>query len=302
MGQAGASGDGVPSFADTATLRWMGDISPYAVLLVDGDGAIRQANAKAGTLFGYGAEEMVGLSIETLVPEGDRQRHGELRETYLAAPRERPMGAGRELQALHRSGEVIPVEIALVPVDVAGTRMVMVSAIDLSVRKALEAQLHHQANHDPLTGLVNRYHFEELLAREIERGQRYGGGFALIMLDIDHFKAVNDTYGHLEGDKVLRRFAEELTGKIRAADTLARWGGEEFMLLLPGTDIAGARALAEAIRVAVNGCRMPVPGQVTVSLGVTGYRNGESVWGLLKRVDEALYAAKLAGRDQVVVL
>lgn len=289
------------SFPDTALLSWMADISPYAVLLVDGEGVIQQANAKACTLFGYTPEEMDGLAIEALVPKGARAHHCELRQAFAAAPRERPMGAGRELQGLHRSGELIPLEIALVPVEVAGAGMVMVSAIDLSVRKALEAQLHHQATHDPLTGLVNRYHFEELLEHEMERSRRYEGRFALIMCDIDHFKAVNDTYGHPEGDKVLRHFAETLSGKIRAADTLVRWGGEEFMLLLPGTDVSGARALAEAVRLAANRCQMPGPGQVTISLGVTEYRPGESAWALLKRVDEALYAAKLAGRNRVVV-
>jgi diguanylate cyclase (GGDEF)-like protein len=175
------------------------------------------------------------------------------------------------------------------------------AGIDISNQKALEARLRYQANHDSLTGLVNRNHFEELLRQEVARAKRFGTTFSMVLMDIDHFKRVNDHFGHLTGDQVLRSFAESQQARTRASDILARWGGEEFVLLLPETDLAGGASLAEAVRARVAETPMPGPGRITVSLSVTAHRDGESVHELLKRLDEALYEAKNSGRNRVVV-
>ncbi len=167
-------------------------------------------------------------------------------------------------------------------------------------RKRLEAELERRASHDHLTGLFNRETFEQMIHAEILRTERYGTRFSMIMLDIDHFKPINDRYGHAIGDEVLIRFARTVKEQTRATDTLSRWGGEEFMLLLPETDIEGAAQLAEETRQRVAKVDFPEVGQVTVSLGVAEYRPPENARNLLKRLDDALYEAKEGGRNRVV--
>ncbi len=168
-------------------------------------------------------------------------------------------------------------------------------------RQRLELQLAHQATHDPLTELLNRRAFEEILQTEASRAERYAEPLALVMLDIDHFKAVNDTYGHGTGDRLLVALTGLVAGRLRGADTMARWGGEEFMIILPRTDRTGARELAEDLRRAVAQADFPVPDRITVSLGVEAHQKGDGLKDLTKRVDDALYAAKMGGRNRVVV-
>jgi diguanylate cyclase (GGDEF)-like protein len=153
---------------------------------------------------------------------------------------------------------------------------------------------------DALTGLDNRLVFERTLAGEIERCARYGGrGFALLLLDIDHFKIVNDEFGHPAGDAVLKRLAQVLERESRSSDLLARWGGEEFVVLLPGTSLQEAGELAGRLRRGVAAAQLPVPVTLTVSIGVTAYRPGDAPEALLARADRALYAAKRLGRNRV---
>jgi diguanylate cyclase (GGDEF)-like protein len=170
---------------------------------------------------------------------------------------------------------------------------------NISERKRLEAELEHRATHDPLTGIYNRTKLEAFLEHEIARAQRSDAPLTLILFDVDLFKAVNDTYGHNVGDAILKRLVTVVTGRIRASDLLARWGGEEFVILLPDTTAEGGRHLAESIRAAVAATTFEGPEQVTISLGVAEHRPGEPQKELIKRVDDALYAAKGAGRNTV---
>gem|GEM_PF-1469179 len=168
------------------------------------------------------------------------------------------------------------------------------------VRKELELELEDLASHDSLTGLYNRRKFESLLAHEIQRAGRYDKCFSLVLFDIDRFKDVNDHFGHTTGDTVLCRLIETVQDQTRGSDTLARWGGEEFVLLLPETDMEGARRVAEAARERVASTRFPGPGHLTISLGISQYRPGDTMTDLIERADEALYRAKRQGRDQTV--
>ncbi len=155
------------------------------------------------------------------------------------------------------------------------------------------------ANTDALTGLANRRQAEEQLARELRRAERYGRVFSVLMLDIDHFKDLNDRFGHQAGDDVLVDLSRRVDAMVRASDTVARWGGEEFLLLAPETPIGDAQRLAEMIRrhVADNGLAGRY--RVTVSLGVASYRPGDKLGSLVARSDAALYLAKRGGRNQV---
>ena len=161
-----------------------------------------------------------------------------------------------------------------------------------------------QASTDGLTELANRREFEDSLANEISRAERFGGSLALILADLDSFKQVNDRFGHQAGDEVLRTFADILRETVRDIDVAARYGGEEFAILLPQTDIAGAERLAERLRGAVEtrptAHAQGIPVVVTSSFGVASFPEAETAPGLFAAADEALYRAKRAGKNCVV--
>ena len=154
---------------------------------------------------------------------------------------------------------------------------------------------------DSLTKLYNRLKIDELLEKTLYSAVRYGRVFSLIMIDIDHFKKVNDTFGHLVGDKALLQLADILRAQVRKTDHLGRWGGEEFLIISEDTDLKGAELMAEKLRTAVSRSTFPDIGSLTISLGVTSYQEGDSRITMIQRVDTALYRAKESGRNQVVV-
>ena len=161
------------------------------------------------------------------------------------------------------------------------------------------------AVHDELTGLYNRRFLIEVLGREAARVLRSGGAYALCMLDVDHFKSINDGFGHAAGDAVLRHFAEVAAASKRDIDVLGRLGGEEFLLVLPDTDIQGATRFAERLRMAVEESRfpgLPAGRQVTVTAGVVLAGSEEMPTAALERADAALYSGKAAGRNRVVAV
>lgn len=154
---------------------------------------------------------------------------------------------------------------------------------------------------DPLTGLSNRRDFVHAFADELARISRKEASLSLIFADLDHFKRVNDTYGHHVGDQVLKATATHLRSCCRPYDTPARWGGEEFIILLPDTDELEAAGFAERIRTSLkDGLSPTIPFPVTISLGVAQYLPGESLEVLVERADRALYFAKQNGRNQVL--
>ncbi|CAM3141139.1 diguanylate cyclase [Ectopseudomonas mendocina] len=155
---------------------------------------------------------------------------------------------------------------------------------------------------DPLTGLPNRAAWSERLDLEIARRQRYGGQLLMAVLDIDHFKRINDGYGHLAGDRVLKIIAGELHKRLRKTDFIARFGGEEFVLLIPGTPLDGGVQLLETLRAAVEACPFHFKGEpvtITLSAGIAEFRNDEATEDTFERADQALYRAKGAGRNRV---
>ncbi|SEE78168.1 diguanylate cyclase [Pseudomonas coleopterorum] len=182
-----------------------------------------------------------------------------------------------------------------------GERVTSMEREALDYRDKLEQQ-RHKALLDPLTGLPNRAAWNERLALEHGRLQQTGMGLLLAILDLDHFKSINDTYGHQAGDKVLKIIANVLRKGLRGDDFIARFGGEEFALLMPGSDLSGGSRLLERLRAAVEQCPFHFKGErvtVTMSAGVAVFKSGENASQVLKRADQALYRAKEAGRNQI---
>ncbi|MBV4468868.1 GGDEF domain-containing protein [Pseudomonas siliginis] len=171
----------------------------------------------------------------------------------------------------------------------------------MGFREHLEEQ-RQKALIDPLTGLPNRAAWSERLEHEIQQWQQHGNTLSLAMLDLDHFKRINDSYGHLAGDKVLKIIATVLRKRLRGSDFIARFGGEEFVLLLPATPPAVGAKLLETLRAAIEACPFHFKGErvtITISMGLASFRVGEHSDLVLKRADQALYRAKNAGRNRV---
>jgi len=172
---------------------------------------------------------------------------------------------------------------------------------DITEEKRLEERLRRLSTTDGLTGLFNRRHLDETLATEVERSQRYNTPLAILMFDVDHFKRFNDDYGHDQGDRVLQALALSMQDLLRKVDVPCRYGGEEFLAILPGTSLAGSQIVAERLRALIE--EMEVDGlHVTISIGVAALPEltVESSENFIELADQALYAAKRAGRNQVV--
>ena len=214
------------------------------------------------------------------------------------------------------------IDLLVVARDIAGRRQMEellrqeVSAKDDTIRKLMDNQtelvrltsellaknetLRHLALTDELTGLNNRYFFDRRIDEEIERAERYDSSLSLILFDLDHFKEVNDTWGHDTGDAILIAITDLVRKSIRKPDILARWGGEEFILLATQTNLPGAITLAEKLRQVIGSNRHGDVGPVTASFGVAERISGESYGAWFRRADEALYRAKRSGRNRVV--
>ncbi|MBI5069126.1 MAG: diguanylate cyclase [Deltaproteobacteria bacterium] len=277
--------------------------SSSSIMVTDTAGRITFVNAAFTRTTGYSSAEVLGENPRIL-KSGETPR--EVYRDLWAA-----LAAGRawrgELRNRKKSGESYWEEASISPVADARGRISHYLAVkdDITARKAAEEEVARLATTDPLTGVANRRRFLELLGMELDRARRFGDRAALLMLDVDHFKSVNDTHGHAAGDAVLQHLADLSRRSLRRIDLFGRLGGEEFAILLPGTDGAGARLLAERFRHAV----ADAPAQtgrgaiaVTVSIGIAELDPGDpDPDGVLARADAALYRAKQAGRNRVEI-
>lgn len=247
------------------------------------------ATVRRGVLVGIGSVFLLGLGAAAMVGTGlARSIISPLRVLETGAHR---FGTGDLTHRVPMTGED---ELA----QLARTFNVMADRLAES-----QAALKDLSTRDSLTGLVNYREFHRQLTEEVERFRRYRRPFSLLMLDIDHFKEINDTYGHLAGDEALRALAALLQGVVRPTDLVARYGGEEFVMLLPETAGPGALTLAERLRTRVADHAVPLTAEqsktLTVSIGLATYpEDGDSVQTLVNAADRALYAAKAGGRNQ----
>jgi diguanylate cyclase (GGDEF)-like protein/PAS domain S-box-containing protein len=271
-----------------------------AIILTDAGGVVRYWNRSAERILGYSAEEAVGQSLSGRIlgsPALDGQAGGA--DAFLS---EAPGAAGRTMQlmAVRKDGIEVPVELSVATMELGAERHAVGILRDITERKEWEARILEMARVDGLTGLANRRVFAEAIRQAIGRVTRGGMAFAVLYLDLDHFKDVNDTLGHPVGDLLLKAVADRLRASIRSADTVARFGGDEFAVLQTGLrDPEDAAALARNL-IEMLGRPYVIGGNELrsgASIGVTVYGpDGRDVESLLSHADIALYRAKSEGR------
>jgi diguanylate cyclase (GGDEF)-like protein/PAS domain S-box-containing protein len=272
-----------------------------------------QEEAMAQPLDEIETPESLAISLRYVEELGEALRDG----------REPPADFRGELEYLCKDGSTVICDVHVIPhIDEHGELVEILGVSrDISERKHAEeellrsrqeareawtalahanAELQRIATVDPLTGAWNRRHFETLLTGAAADAARTGQPSCLLLLDIDHFKQVNDTHGHREGDRVLVELTNRVSHRLRANDALGRWGGEEFVVLVRGAGIDDAVGVAEDVRSSAVGTPFPTAGTVTVSVGVAEWRLGEGIDGWIARADAAMYRAKGAGRNVVV--
>jgi diguanylate cyclase (GGDEF)-like protein len=284
-------------------LRRVFDILPIGIWICDQAGNIQYGNA-AGRAIWKGAHyvgpERYGEYKGWWVATGKRIRPQEWGAARAIASGEVSIDEEIEIECFDGSHKFILHSALPVRDEAGGVAGVIVVNHDITERKHLEEQLRTLVDRDPLTGAWNRRALFEFLSGEIARARRHRTPLAVVMFDIDHFKRVNDRYGHQAGDAVLARLAEVVRAELRGGDRLVRYGGEEFLVIAPGIGLKQAAALASRLRRMVAATRFEALPRITCSFGACAYEKDADADALIRRVDDLLYAAKQAGRNRVV--
>lgn len=277
-----------------------------AIISVDRDHRIVLVNPAAERIFGYTATEMLGQPLDLLLPERLRTTVSSSLDAYAARGLATPLlDSRREMLGQTRDGREFPVEVSLSP-DIRPDGFPVTAIIrDITERRRFEDELRQLATTDALTGLFNRRAFLDNAQQVVGRCRRHHRPSCVLMFDIDHFKLVNDTYGHAEGDRVLALVADTCRRLLRNGDLIGRLGGEEFAILLPKSGMDAAMAAAERLRLAVAALAIPILRDQTLSLtasfGVAPIRGQEAgIEQALSQADTALYRAKAGGRNRIM--
>lgn len=286
----------------TSCLAAIVQTAPDAIITTDDTGTIERYNAVAARMFGYTQDQVIGKNIRMLMPDRDAALHDGHLEQYRETGHQHLLRRARELEAKRRDNSVFPIWIGVGEAQVGDRRLFTAIIRDISEQRALRDQLRFQAQHDPLTGLLNR---EELL-RRIElaqaRAQRSGQVVAVALLDLDRFKTINDVYGHSAGDRLLIEVGRTLVESVRAADAVGRIGGDEFVVLLDGVgSIPDVSRLIDRLEAAIrNDATRDAKHRTTASVGVAIWQGGvATAEDLVCRADAAMYRAKRNGGASV---
>jgi len=270
----------------------------FETIIIHSKGRIIDCNDAAVELYGLSKEELIGRqAIDLVAPP--RPKEGD--DWTLHA-------TDKAIEGVHlRADGKVPVEVRSRTIQLKGEAALVTAVRDITAHKQMETYLNSIANSDVLTGVGNRRYFLEVGKKEYLRSRRYAQPLSLLMMDIDKFKSINDTYGHDIGDLALKALAKICVDTLRTSDLFARLGGEEFAAILPSTGIEGAVQLAERLRANIEAMLTPSPkGDIrfTVSMGVTQMQGNaeEDMDVMLNRADRGLYQAKEGGRNRVVVV
>ncbi|MBT9493206.1 MAG: EAL domain-containing protein [Paucibacter sp.] len=278
------------------------------VITIDEQGRIESINLSACRMFGYADAELLGRNVRVLMPEPDRGRHDQYLANHMRGGPARIIGIGRDVSGQRKDGAVFPMSLAVSRIERDGRPLFIGLTRDITERKRAEAAIEQLAFYDPLTSLPNRRLLLDRLNQALAASRRSGRHGAVLFIDMDNFKSLNDTLGHGMGDRMLQRVAQRLQGALRAGDTVARWGGDEFVVLMQ--DLGGKRA--DAIRHAEQAGEklLRVLGQPyklddyahhsTPSIGIVLWCDEQTdSEELLKHADHAMYQAKAGGRNQL---
>ena len=279
-----------------------------AYVCIDHNGVIRDWNQQAEQTFGWSSQEAIGRRLdEMIIPVTMREAHRAGLRHYLATGELNVLNRRVELTAVRRDGTPLPVEVRVIPLSIDGKTIFSAFLHDITERKQVEAIREHEATHDPLTGLLNRRGMFDLLSQAIARVKRTRTSLALLFIDLDGFKQINDTHGHEAGDAVLREVAARLQASIRQTDTAARLGGDEFTVILENIKhgIPDANMLAQKI---LETLQHPiqldsVTATISASIGISMHHPDDerSADQLVNAADSAMYTAKHAGKNQVCI-
>jgi diguanylate cyclase (GGDEF)-like protein/PAS domain S-box-containing protein len=285
-------------------LRSVVDHSTDALITVDQHGVIQSFAGAAQKIFGYTAVEVVGQKINMLMAEPWRSEHDAYMGNYLRTGHAKIIGIGREVSGQRKDGSLIPLDLTVTEFALDGFRFFTGILRDITERKTAQEQLRVQATRDFLTGLWNRVAIMDLLEKELSRSRREGTPVGLVFVDLDHFKQINDTYGHLAGDAVLRAASDKMRAIMRPYDLVGRYGGEEFLIVLAGCDEANLRALCERLRgiladTSIEYEKKTISWTVSIGAAMANPAKATEAELLLRAADLALYRAKSGGRNRV---
>ncbi len=279
-------------------LRAVLEILPYPIYIsARADGQILFVNRKTCLLFQQSAGQLLrSRSVDFFINPQEREEMRKLLETI-------PDIRDVEVRMKTAQGREFMAEVAAIATDYGNTPAVLVALNDISQRKDLEAELFKQASTDSLTGISNRRYFMAQAEQELRRSRRFARALSVMMIDIDHFKLINDKHGHAVGDAVLQSVVKSALESLRQSDSMGRLGGEEFAVILPETELAAATEVAERLRQHMAerplvAEREAIPCTVSVGVAQLTAQDG-SIDALLNRADEALYRAKHNGRNRV---
>jgi diguanylate cyclase (GGDEF)-like protein/PAS domain S-box-containing protein len=281
-------------------LRKIMDTVADGIITIDETGTIETLNPTAEEIFGYKPGELVGSNVKVLMNEDDAGNHDHYLARYINTGVRHIIGSAREVIGRRKNGSLIPIELAVSEMRFSGRRLFIGALRDITERKENEERLRDLATRDPLTRLPNRNLFTERLEESIEQADTCGVGFAVLFLDLDNFKTINDALGHLIGDRIIQLAGQRVCGCVRGQDTVAHLSGDEFMVILEGMDDE-ARA-AKIARDVLKSLSQPfkVDGRevfTSCSIGVVMYpKNANSLVELMRNVDTAAHFAKKQGR------
>ncbi len=271
------------------------------IVSIDAAGNIQSFNRAAQKIFGYSESEVIGKNVTLLMPHPHRDSHDEYIMRYLQTGQANVMGKTMELQGLRKDGTTFDMELTLTEVKLGDTHLFTAMLRDISAQKIVQQRVEHLAHYDALTNLPNRSLFFDRLNQSIITAKRNQHGIALLFLDLDGFKGINDALGHHYGDLLLVKVAERLNFSVRESDTLARLGGDEFTLILnDARECEDVAVVAEKIIESIN-APFDLQGHtvhVGASIGIARYpRDAVTKETLIIVADRAMYAAKNAGKN-----
>lgn len=281
-------------------LRKIMDTVADGIITIDERGIIETLNPAAETIFGYGPGELIGANVKILMGENDASYHDDYITRYLKTGERRIIGTAREVSARKKDGSLIPIELAVSEMRFSGRRLFIGAARDITERKQHEERLRELATKDPLTRLPNRNLFTERLQESIQHADHEGNGFAVLFVDLDNFKTINDALGHVIGDRIIQLAGQRICGCVRGHDTVAHLSGDEFMVIMEGMNDQARAAKSAREMLASLSQPFKVDGRevfTSASIGVVLYPdNAGSLVELMRNVDTAAHYAKRQGR------